>query len=328
MISRIFIDRPIFAWVLAIVVMLGGVGGLLGLPVAQYPDIAPVQVQIGANYPGASAETVETSVTQIIEQSLQGIDGLLYFSASSTSTGGVGISATFTKGTDPDIAQVQVQNQVQSVIARLPQPVQQRGVTVRKSDPDQLLTVAVYDKTNRMSFRDISDYLSSNIQDPLGRIDGVGNSNVFGSPHAMRIWLDPNRLASFQLMPSDVTNAITAQNNEVAAGTIGDQPAASDQYLDGIGEGPVAPADRRAVQQYHPQDDVGRRDSEAERRRAGRDGLGRLRHQHPRERPQWRRHLHQSRARRRRAHHRRSRQGEGRGDVQAVPGGPHLCLRQ
>jgi multidrug efflux pump len=231
MISRIFIDRPIFAWVLAIIVMLGGIGGVLGLPVAQYPDIAPVQVQISANYPGASAETVETSVTQIIEQSLQGIDGLLYFSASSTASGGVGISATFVKGTDPDIAQVQVQNQVQSVIARLPQPVQQRGVVVRKSNPDQLLTVAVYDKTNRMSFRDISDYLSSNLQDPLGRIDGVGNSNVFGSPHAMRIWLDPNKLASFQLMPSDVSSAIAAQNNEVAAGIIGDQPAAPDQYL-------------------------------------------------------------------------------------------------
>ncbi len=231
MISRIFIDRPIFAWVLAIIVMLGGVGGVLSLPVAQYPDIAPVQVQISANYPGASAETVETSVTQIIEQSLQGIDGLLYFSASSTSTGGVGISATFVKGTDPDIAQVQVQNQVQSVIARLPQPVQQRGVVVRKSNPDQLLTVAVYDKTNKMSFRDISDYLSSNIQDPLGRLEGVGNTNVFGSPHAMRIWLDPNKLASFQLMPADAINAITAQNNEVAAGMIGDQPAAPDQYL-------------------------------------------------------------------------------------------------
>lgn len=231
MISRIFIDRPIFAWVLAIIVMLGGIGGVLNLPVAQYPDIAPVQVQVSANYPGASAETVETSVTQIIEQSLQGIDGLLYFSSSSTASGGVGISATFTKGTDPDIAQVQVQNQIQSVIARLPQPVQQRGVIVRKSNPDQLLTVAVYDKTDKMSFRDISDYLSSNLQDTIGRIDGVGNTNVFGSPHAMRIWLDPNRLASFQLMPADVVSAITAQNNEVAAGIIGDQPASPDQYL-------------------------------------------------------------------------------------------------
>ena len=231
MISRIFIDRPIFAWVLAIIVMMGGIGGLLTLPVAQYPDIAPVQVQISATYPGASAQTVQDSVTQIIEQSLQGIDGLLYFSSSSTSSGSIGVSATFTKGTNPDIAQVQVQNQVQSIIARLPQPVQQRGVVVRKSNPDQLLTVAVYDKTNRMSFRDISDYLSSNLQDPLGRVQGVGNSNVFGAPHAMRIWLDPNKLASFQLIPADVISAITAQNNEVAAGIIGDQPAAANQYL-------------------------------------------------------------------------------------------------
>ncbi len=231
MISRIFIDRPIFAWVLAIIVMMGGIGGLMTLPIAQYPDIAPVQVSISANYPGASAQTVQDSVTQIIEQSLQGIDGLLYFSSSSTSSGSIGISATFTKGTDPDIAQVQVQNQLQSVIARLPQPVQQRGVVVRKSNPDQLLTVAVYDKTDKMSFRDISDYLSSNIQDPLGRVEGVGNSNVFGAPHAMRIWLDPNKLAGFQLMPTDVINAITAQNNEVAAGIIGDQPAGPDQYL-------------------------------------------------------------------------------------------------
>ena len=231
MISRIFIDRPIFAWVLAIIVMLGGLGGVLSLPIAQYPDIAPVQVQINANYPGASAETVETSVTQIVEQALQGIDGLLYFSSSSSSSGSVGISATFRKGTDPDIAQVQVQNQLQSVIARLPQPVQQRGVTVRKSNPDQLLVVAIYDKTDKMSARDISDYLSSNLEDTLGRLEGVGNSNVFGSPHAMRIWLDPNKLASFQLIPGDVVTAITAQNNEVAAGEIGGLPAGQDQYL-------------------------------------------------------------------------------------------------
>ncbi len=231
MISRIFIDRPIFAWVLAIIVMLCGIGGVLSLPIAQYPDIAPVEVNINANYPGASAETVQNSVTQIIEQSLTGIDGLLYFSSSSSSSGGASISATFSQGTDPDIAQVQIQNQLQSVISRLPQQVQQRGVTVRKSNPDQLLVVGVYDATDKMSPRDISDYLSSNIEDALSRIDGVGNTNVFGSPHAMRIWLDPGKLASFQLMPSDVINAIQAQNNEVAAGQVGAQPSADDQYI-------------------------------------------------------------------------------------------------
>src|SRR5690606_28984235 len=134
-----------------------------------------------------------------IEQSLQGIDGLLYFSSSSSSSGGVNIRATFDKGTDPDIAQVQIQNQLQSVIARLPQPVQQRGVTVRKANPDQLLVVGVYDETDKMSPRDISDYLSSHLEDTLGRLEGVGNTNVFGSPHAMRIWLDPHKLASYQL---------------------------------------------------------------------------------------------------------------------------------
>jgi multidrug efflux pump len=231
MISRIFIDRPILAWVLAIIVMLFGIAGISSLPVAQYPDIAPVEVSISASYPGASAETVQNSVTQIVEQSLQGIDGLLYFSSSSSSSGGVGISATFAQGTDPDIAQVQIQNQLQSVIARLPQPVQQRGVTVRKSNPDQLLVVSVYDATDKMSPRDIADYLSSNIEDTLGRISGVGNSNVFGSPHAMRIWLDPGKLASYQLMPGDVISAVQAQNNEVAAGEIGGSPSAPDQYL-------------------------------------------------------------------------------------------------
>jgi len=231
MLSRIFIDRPILAWVLAIIVMLAGLGSMLSLPIAQYPDIAPPEVSINANYPGASAETVQNSVTQVVEQALTGIDGLLYFSSSSSSNGGVSISATFRKGTNPDIAQVQVQNQLQSVISRLPQQVQQRGVTVRKSNPDQLLIVGVYDETDQMNPRDISDYLSSNIEDSLSRIQGVGNTNVFGSPHAMRIWLDPNKLASYQLMPTDVINAVTAQNNEVAAGQIGDQPSADDQYL-------------------------------------------------------------------------------------------------
>ena len=231
MISRIFIDRPILAWVMAIIVMLCGIGGLTALPIAQYPDIAPVEVSINATYPGASAETVQNSVTQIIEQSLQGIDGLLYFNSSSSSSGGASINATFSKGTDPDIAQVQIQNQLQSVIARLPQQVQQRGVTVRKSNPDQLLVVAVFDATDKMNPRDISDYLSSNIEDTIGRIDGVGNTNVFGSPHAMRIWLDPNKLASYQLMPGDVVAAIQAQNNEVPAGQIGAQPAADDQFI-------------------------------------------------------------------------------------------------
>ncbi len=229
--SRIFIDRPIFAWVLAIVVMLAGIGAINALPIEQYPDIAPPQVNIRASYPGANAETIENSVTQIIEQQLTGIDGLLYFTSTSSSRGQVNISATFQKGTDPDTAQVQVQNQVQQAISRLPQQVQQQGVRVTKSNPDFLLIVAVYDKTNQRTNMDVSDYLASNLQDPLSRVPGVGDINVFGAPHAMRIWLNPQRLAAFQLMPGDVVNAIQAQNTEVAAGEVGGLPAPDNQML-------------------------------------------------------------------------------------------------
>ncbi len=231
MLSRIFIERPIFAWVIAIIVMLAGAGSILQLPIAQYPDVAPPQVSVRATYPGASAEIVQNSVTQVIEQSLTGLDGLLYFSSSSDSRGGVTINVTFRSGTNPDIAQVQVQNRVQQAVPRLPQQVQQQGVRVRKSNPDFLLIVGVYDENDKMSKQDVSDYLSSNLQDPLSRIPGVGDINVFGSPYAMRIWLQPGKLASFQLMPSDVIAAIEAQNTEVAAGEIGGQPSASDQYL-------------------------------------------------------------------------------------------------
>ncbi|RYY32725.1 MAG: multidrug efflux RND transporter permease subunit, partial [Sphingomonadales bacterium] len=229
--SKIFIDRPIFAWVLAILVMLLGVGGILGLPVAQYPDVAPPQVNIRATYPGASAEAIQNSVTQVIEQQLTGIDGLIYFSSSSTSRGSVTITATFTKGTDPDIAQVQVQNQVQQALSRLPQQVQQQGLRITKSNPDFLMIVGVYDETDRMTGRDVGDYLVSTLQDPLSRIPGVGETNVFGSQYAMRIWLDPNKLAGFSLIPGDIITAITAQNTEVAAGELGGQPQPDTQML-------------------------------------------------------------------------------------------------
>lgn len=229
--SRIFIDRPIFAWVLAIVVMLAGIAAIRGLPLEQYPDIAPPQVNIRASYPGASAETIENSVTQIIEQQLTGIDGLLYFTSTSSSRGSVNISVVFEKGTDPDTAQVQTQNQVQQAISRLPQQVQQQGVRVTKSNPDFLLIVALYDETDQRTNMDISDYLSSNIQDPLSRVAGVGDVNVFGAPHAMRIWLNPQRLAAFSLMPSDVITAISAQNSEVAAGEVGGLPSPEGQML-------------------------------------------------------------------------------------------------
>ncbi|MBW8753877.1 MAG: efflux RND transporter permease subunit [Sphingomonadales bacterium] len=230
--SRIFIGRPIFAWVIAIMVMLLGLGALTTLPIEQYPDIAPPQVNIRANYPGASAETLETSVTQVIEQQLTGIDGLLYFSSTSSSRGRVSITATFEKGTNPDIAQVQVQNKVQQGLSRLPQQVQQQGLTVTKSNPDSLIVAAIYDRNKKSTSIEIADYMVSNLQDQIARIQGVGDLNVFGSQFAMRVWLDPHRLASYSLMPSDVISAITAQNAEVAAGEVGAVPSPPGQMLD------------------------------------------------------------------------------------------------
>jgi multidrug efflux pump len=230
--SRIFIERPIFAWVLAIIIMFGGIGAIFALPVAQYPDVAPTQINVRATYPGASAETLESSVTQVIEQTLTGLDGLLYFSSSSSSRGQVSITAVFDKRVDADIAQVQVQNKVQQAIARLPQQVQQQGVTVTKGSPDFLMIVGVYDSTDKHTNVDVSDWLATNIQDELSRVPGVGDVNVFGSQYAMRIWLDPNKLQSFQLMPSDVVSAIQNQNVEVAAGEIGGMPQPPGQMLD------------------------------------------------------------------------------------------------
>ena len=229
--SRIFIDRPIFAWVIAIITMLVGGLSLFTLPVEQFPDIAPPQVNVRANYPGASAATLETSVTQIIEQQLTGIDGLMYFSSNSTARGAVNISATFEKGTDPDIAQVQVQNKVQQAISRLPQQVQQQGVTVTKSNPDFLMIVGISDTTDRATNIDVADYMVSNLQDAIGRLEGVGETQVFGTQYAMRIWLDPSRLAGFALMQGDVLSAITAQNAEVTAGEVGGTPAPAGQML-------------------------------------------------------------------------------------------------
>jgi multidrug efflux pump len=229
--SRIFIDRPIFAWVIAIIIMLMGIGAITALPVAQYPDVAPTQINIRATYPGASAATLESSVTQILEQQLTGIDGLLYFQSSSTARGQVTISVILEKGIDPDIAQVQVQNAIQTAITRLPQQVQQQGVRVTKSSPDLLLIVGIYDETDRSTNFDVSDWLTTNMQDELSRVPGVGDVNVFGSSYAMRIWLDPQKLASFQLMPSDIVTAIQNQNTEVAAGEVGGVPQPEGQML-------------------------------------------------------------------------------------------------
>jgi multidrug efflux pump len=229
--SKIFIDRPIFAWVIAIIIMLMGIGAIVSLPVAQYPDVAPTQINVRASYPGASAATLESSVTQVLERQLTGIDGLLYFQASSTARGQVNINAIFDKGIDADIAQVQVQNKVQQAIARLPAQVQQQGVTVTKGSPDLLMIVAISDTTDKSTNFDVSDWLTTNIQDDLSRVPGVGDVNVFGSSYAMRIWLDPHRLSSVGLMPGDVITALQNQNTEVAAGEIGGLPQPEGQML-------------------------------------------------------------------------------------------------
>lgn len=187
-------------------------------------------MKISATYTGASAETTENSVTRVIEQQLTGLDHLLYFSSTSSSDGSVSITVTFEQGTDPT-PPVQVQNKVQQAESRLPSEVQQSGVTVEKSQSSFLLILAVYDKTNRATSSDISDWLVSNMQDPLARVEGVGSLQVFGAEYAMRVWMDPTKLASYSLMPSDVQSAIEAQNVQVSAGKIGALPSSNAQQL-------------------------------------------------------------------------------------------------
>jgi multidrug efflux pump len=229
--SRFFIDRPIFAWVIAIVIMLAGALAITALPIAQYPDIAPPQISIGANYPGASPETVEASVIQIIEQQLTGLDGLLYFTSSSDSGGGASISATFRAGTDPNIAQVQVQNKVQLAIPRLPQEVQRAGIFVNKAQGGFLMIAGLYDDSGKMTSSDIGDYVGSRLQDPVSRITGVGQAQIFGGQYAMRIWLDPLKLNSYGLTTDDISAAIVAQNAQVSAGQLGALPSVPGQQL-------------------------------------------------------------------------------------------------
>jgi len=229
--SSFFIDRPVFAWVIAIAIMLAGLLAITTLPVEQYPNIAPPSINIRASYPGASAQTVENSVTQVIEQQLTGLDNLLYFSSSSDSSGNVTITVTFAAGTNADIAQVQIQNKLQQAIPLLPEEVTQLGVTVTKSRTNFLMVVALYSKSGRYSNVDISDYLASTLQDPLARVPGVGDVHVFGSEYAMRIWLDPFKLRDYDLTPDDVRTAVEAQNTQVAAGELGGQPAVKGQEL-------------------------------------------------------------------------------------------------
>jgi multidrug efflux pump len=229
--SRFFIDRPIFAWVVAIVIMLGGIISILGLPIAQYPSIAPPSISISGTYPGASAKTVENAVTQIIEQKMKGIDGLRYMSSSSDSAGGVTLTLTFKSGTNPDIAQVQVQNKLQLATPLLPAAVQQQGLVVAKATKNFLMVLGFVSEDGSMKQADIGDYVTASVIDPVSRVEGVGDVTNFGSQYAMRIWLDAAKLQSYQLTPADVSAAISAQNTEVSAGQLGGLPAVAGQQL-------------------------------------------------------------------------------------------------
>ncbi|MGK5071886.1 efflux RND transporter permease subunit [Janthinobacterium sp. ZB1P44] len=229
--ARFFIDRPIFAWVVAIVIMLAGVISILSLPIAQYPSIAPPSISISGSYPGASAKTVEDAVTQVIEQKMKGIDGLRYMASSSDATGGISITLTFTSGTNPDIAQVQVQNKLQLATPLLPTAVTQQGLVVSKATKNFLMVFGFISENGKMDQTDLSDYVAANVVDPLSRAAGVGDVTLFGSQYAMRIWLNPAKLQSFNLTPADVITAVQAQNAEVSAGELGGTPSVKGQQL-------------------------------------------------------------------------------------------------
>ncbi|WP_367106780.1 efflux RND transporter permease subunit [uncultured Psychrobacter sp.] len=229
--SRFFINRPIFAWVLAILVMLMGIIAVINLPIEQYPPIAPPTVTVSTTYPGANAETIENSVVQIVEQRMKGLDGLMYISSSSSSNGGASITLTFENGTDVDIAQVQVQNKLQAAISALPEAVQRQGVNVNKSSSSFLMVQGFISEDGRMDEADIGDYINANIVDQISRVEGVGEVQSFGSSYAMRIWLDPERLRSFSMVPADVVEAVRAQNTQVSAGQLAQRPADLDNQV-------------------------------------------------------------------------------------------------
>ncbi|EOV0646539.1 efflux RND transporter permease subunit [Cronobacter turicensis] len=229
--ANFFIQRPIFAWVLAIIMMMAGALAILQLPIAQYPTIAPPAVAVSATYPGADAQTVQDTVTQVIEQNMNGIDNLMYMSSTSDSAGGVTVTLTFTSGTDPDIAQVQVQNKLQLAMPLLPQEVQQQGVSVEKSSSSYLLVAGFISDNPLLTQEDIADYASSDVKDTISRTNGVGDVQLFGAQYAMRIWLDTHAMNNYQLTPLDVINQLKAQNNQIAAGQLGGTPAVPGQQL-------------------------------------------------------------------------------------------------
>ncbi|KJS27906.1 MAG: multidrug transporter [Hyphomonadaceae bacterium BRH_c29] len=229
--AKFFIDRPVFAWVIAIIIMLGGALALRTLPVAQYPDVAPTTISVTASYPGASAQAVENSVTQIIEQQMTGLDGLDYVNSTSSSDGSATITLAFDPGTDPDIAQVQVQNKLSLATPFLPEQVQRQGVTVSKASTGFLLIAAIYSPNGTFDQTDLGDYVRSNIYDTVSRLDGVGSVMAFGSQYAVRVWLKPEKLVQYSLMPSDVIQAIQQQNAQVSSGALGGSPSVEGQEI-------------------------------------------------------------------------------------------------
>ena len=229
--ARYFIDRPIFAWVIAILVMLGGVLAIFQLPLAQYPNIAPPQITLSATYTGASAKTMEDSVTQVIEQQMTGLEGLTYMSSSSSSAGSANITLTFEAGTDINTAQMLVQTKLEQAKARLPETVQQQGIQIRNSASDFLIIFSLVSDNPAVSATDISDFISSTLYDQISRVSGVGQVTTLGSSYAMRIWLDPDKLKQYVLMPSDVSSALQAQNVDTSAGQLGALPAVPGQQL-------------------------------------------------------------------------------------------------
>jgi multidrug efflux pump len=229
--SRFFVARPIFAWVIAILIMLAGILSITTLSISQYPQIAPTTVKISATYSGADAATVENSVTKVIEQGMTGIDNLDYMTSTSQSSGAASISLTFTNKADADVAQMQVQNKLQLVEAQLPTSVQSSGLTVTKSTANFLMVAGFVSTDGKLSSTDLADYVNSTLNDTLKRVPGVGDTQLFGSGYAMRIWVDPDKLAKYSLMVSDVTSAIESQNTQVAAGQLGALPQAKGQQL-------------------------------------------------------------------------------------------------
>src|SRR5437868_11884035 len=229
--ARFFIDRPVFAWVVSILIMVLGGLAITKLPVAQYPNVAPPSISVTANYAGASAETLQETVTSVIEQQLNGIDNLLYMSSVTDASGLATVTLYFLPGTNPDVAQVQVQNKVQLATPSLPQTVQQQGVVVAKATRNFMMFFTLSTVDDSLDEIELGNYIASSVLDPIRRVSGVGEANMFGSQYSMRVWLNPDKLNSFGMMPADVNAAISSQNAQVPVGQIGAIPSVPGQEL-------------------------------------------------------------------------------------------------